>query len=424
MKTTQSLLPAVLVLSMFSACNKANDPLVKIELNHEFKSSTEDWIGGFANHSNESNIEELYEFEFSHAALPKPLNTSKKALMRSGKNYSDDLFMFIKKKLRGLTSNKMSEVDVELGFANNVPKNMFGVGGSPGENVYIKAGTFTIEPNKVLDKTDNHYTINIHKGNQAQEEAYMKLVAVVLWDSVQAQETFNASIESAKAPKEANESHLLLGNTSDENQDWMILRLAPKNANLSNGGYSDIQSGIGTNADRQADKLQIFNGHSDLDETGKLNLYSGVVGVNLISGNRVLIGHGTSFSSGWYGVWRVCGLFLHNKILSPGIPNEAGSDFQLQANRSDSQIDRSLLTVGISGKMAVNGNAPAAQLHILPHPNTPAFQVDKAGNNPAFTIDIDDRDLITDYHNLIFGGNGMGNLNRPNTGGILMGNVR
>ncbi len=165
-----------IIAGVFSACKKANEPVAKIELNHEFKSSTEDWIGDFADYPNESNVEKFYEFEFSHAALPKPLNTSKKALMQSGKNHSDDLFMFIKKKITGLTPNKMYEVDVALEIASNVPKNMIGVGGSPGENVYIKAGASTIEPKKVLDKTDNHYRMNIDKGNQAQDGADMKLV--------------------------------------------------------------------------------------------------------------------------------------------------------------------------------------------------------------------------------------------------------
>jgi hypothetical protein len=45
-------------------------------------------------------------------------------------------------------------------------------------------------------------------------KSYVPLIlGVLLWGSVQAQETLNAPIESAKALKEANESHLLLCNT-------------------------------------------------------------------------------------------------------------------------------------------------------------------------------------------------------------------
>jgi hypothetical protein len=216
------------------------------------------------------------------------------------------------------------------------------------------------------------------------------LLGVWLWGRVQAQETLNAPLESAKALSETNESHLLLRNTSGENQDWTILRMAHKNANLSDGGYFDIRTSFGTNADRQADKFQIFSNNvlrSELDGTGKLNLYSGVFGVNLMSSNGALIGRGAAFSSGRYAGMGRAGLFLDNKILSLGIPNEAGAGFQLQANRGDSQIDKNLLTVDISGKMAVNGNEASAQLHVLPNPNTPAFRVDKSDNSPALTID-------------------------------------
>ncbi|KUO64157.1 MAG: hypothetical protein ACYCZ2_06870 [Lutibacter sp.] len=60
-------------------------------------------------------------------------------------------------------------------IATNVASGAFGVGGSPGEGVYIKAGAATNEPLKILDSS-NDYRMNIDKGNQLQDGADMKLI--------------------------------------------------------------------------------------------------------------------------------------------------------------------------------------------------------------------------------------------------------
>ncbi len=54
-------------------------------------------------------------------------------------------------------------------LASDVPPGMSGVGGSPGESVYVKVGATTIEPLVEEDPTDGWLRINIDKGNQAQE---------------------------------------------------------------------------------------------------------------------------------------------------------------------------------------------------------------------------------------------------------------
>ena len=85
----------------------------------------------------------------------------------SGNNHSDDLFMYVKKKIGGLEANTSYKVDMEVQFATNVPDGMLGVGGSPGESVYMKAGATSIEPEREVDNLD-WYRMNIDKANQAQ----------------------------------------------------------------------------------------------------------------------------------------------------------------------------------------------------------------------------------------------------------------
>ena len=136
----------------------------EVEITWKFTSGTEGWVGDFADYP--VGEEELYELEFSHDTLPSPLDKSKMALRLSGNNHSDDLFMFVKKKVSGLQPDMVYYVTFTLEFASDVPDGMAGTGGSPGESVYIAAGATLDEPVKVADQ-NNYYGMNIKKVNQS-----------------------------------------------------------------------------------------------------------------------------------------------------------------------------------------------------------------------------------------------------------------
>lgn len=158
----------LIILAGLYACEKDDDnggneqPL---EFNYSFSSGAEGWIGDFADlPAGEDNF---YELEFEHTELPEPLDESDGALMLSGNNHSDDLFMFIKKEITGLVANQEYLIIFEIEFATNVADGMFGIGGSPGESVYIKVGATANEPVKELD-AEGFYRLNIDKNNQSQ----------------------------------------------------------------------------------------------------------------------------------------------------------------------------------------------------------------------------------------------------------------
>lgn len=88
--------------------------------------------------------------------------------MIQGHNRSDDLFMYIARGLTekdGLKPNTKYNVKLSFDLATNIPAGMMGIGGSPGESVYVKAGVVSREP-KVEDK-GGQLEINIDKGQQA-----------------------------------------------------------------------------------------------------------------------------------------------------------------------------------------------------------------------------------------------------------------
>ena len=162
-----------LTLFLFS-CEE--EDLVNPELSfvYDFDSGTEGWIGEFADYPNDDGVEDFYQLAFAHANLPEPLNTNDGALRQSGSNRSDDLFMFVKRKLTGLEPNQEYTLDIAIEIATDAASGAVGIGGAPGESVFLKAGATSIEPMKVLDNTDNHFRMNIDKGNQSKDGRDMK----------------------------------------------------------------------------------------------------------------------------------------------------------------------------------------------------------------------------------------------------------
>lgn len=161
-------------LTLISCQEDESTFLDPVEVNDDFSSSMMDWSGDFADYPSEGDTD--FELSVSHEALPAPLDQSKNGIRISGNNRSDDLFMFIKKKVDGLKANQRYRVRFTVNFASNAASNQVGVGGAPGESVYVGAGFSVVEPMKTIDSTDNYYRMNIDKMQQAQDGASMKVI--------------------------------------------------------------------------------------------------------------------------------------------------------------------------------------------------------------------------------------------------------
>jgi hypothetical protein len=164
---------AVLVIALAS-CRDAivEPPLVKM-FEWSFDNDAEGWAGGFADYP--SGEEEFYELFFSWNNLPAPLDTTQGALMITGSNRSDDLFMYVTRKVTGLVPATVYNISFTVEFASNVPDGMIGIGGSPGESVYLKVGATTEQPGRVIDDM-GWFRMDIDKGNQSQGGANMIVV--------------------------------------------------------------------------------------------------------------------------------------------------------------------------------------------------------------------------------------------------------
>jgi hypothetical protein len=129
-----------------------------------FDHDVQGWSGDFSDYP--LGDEYFYELSWGWENLPKPIDQLTKGIFLNGNNHSDDLFMFVKRKITGLQPNTLYDVEFSVVIETNAPQNSCGIGGASGECVYFKAGGSTEEPVKVLDH--GFYHLNVDKGNQSE----------------------------------------------------------------------------------------------------------------------------------------------------------------------------------------------------------------------------------------------------------------
>lgn len=127
----------------------------------DFANGSVGWTGDFADYP--SGEEEFYRLEVGFARLPPYLASDRFAFVLSGNNHSDDLCMFLRRKVTGLSPDTAYEVRFRVRLASNAPAGVMGIGGAPGESVFVKAGVSLNRP--AADPATR--LLNIDKGNQA-----------------------------------------------------------------------------------------------------------------------------------------------------------------------------------------------------------------------------------------------------------------
>ena len=164
MKTCGKLIFSIVLAGLFG-CEPSSDSsgIIVFSYTFDFSKSQDSWEADFTDFPATADASS-YELEVAYTDLPANLG-ARKAIMLSGNNYSDDLFMFMKRKITDLTPNTDYTLVFEVELASNAPAGSVGIGGSPGESVFLKAGASGMEPKKIIE--DNQYALNVDKGNQS-----------------------------------------------------------------------------------------------------------------------------------------------------------------------------------------------------------------------------------------------------------------
>jgi hypothetical protein len=136
-----------------------------VRLEFDFRDGAQGWEAGFAEYSLEM---EGMMLEGEIRPLPSELGINGTGYYLQGMNHSDDLFMFLKRQLGtddGVVPGQEYRVMFTIVLASNAPSGALGIGGSPGESVYLKAGASAVEPEVYLDSDTGCYVVNVDKGS-------------------------------------------------------------------------------------------------------------------------------------------------------------------------------------------------------------------------------------------------------------------
>jgi hypothetical protein len=167
------LFPLVVISFLVSVgCNLSNDDDISVAIT-QFDADTHGWIGGFSNYP--EGQESLYSLHVERTTLPQPLDTTQYAFQIRGDNRNDELFMFIKRRVRGLTPRKTYWVDFKVELATNIPEISNNQEETADSTVYLKAGATSVEPEPLITE-NGFYQMNIDKGDRSVDGEDMMVI--------------------------------------------------------------------------------------------------------------------------------------------------------------------------------------------------------------------------------------------------------
>jgi hypothetical protein len=187
---------------------------------YDFNESSHEWQAGFCDLPATSYDSAFYELQSGYVSAVID-GEERKALMLSGNNHSDDLFMYSKKKITGLDPDSQYTLTFEVQLASNALESGVGVGGAPGESVFLKVGASSNEPRRVIDD-DGNYILNIDKGNQSLDGEDMIVIGDI---SVPAETEGYATISRSNSPSAGTQAYdkPLIVKTNSKGELWLIV---------------------------------------------------------------------------------------------------------------------------------------------------------------------------------------------------------
>lgn len=168
MPKSPALAAPLLALALSLACSGdgAGPGDADLDLAWDFSADRQGWEPGFVDYP--VGQESFYELAGDVRPLPPPL-AGRAGFLLSGNNHSDDLFMYLRRRVTGLEPGASYRVAFHVELATNAPAGCIGVGGAPGEGVRLKVGAATEEPTAVVEPASGWYRLSVDKANQGEE---------------------------------------------------------------------------------------------------------------------------------------------------------------------------------------------------------------------------------------------------------------
>lgn len=176
--TRRSFVGLALAATPFAQAQSA--PRRWITVADDFSRGSGGWLPGFADYDfSQGGMERIAE----PRPLPAEVNPDgdRRGYYLHGFNNSDDLCMYVKKplgSLDGVAPGASYRVEFFVEAASDAPSGCTGVGGSPGDGVYLKVGASATEPVSLLDPIEG-VRLNLDKGDQSQSGSEATVAGVI-----------------------------------------------------------------------------------------------------------------------------------------------------------------------------------------------------------------------------------------------------
>ncbi len=213
----------VMVPAILAGCEDDGDPTtpspgqevtVELDFTDPTTGDADGWDADFAHFSPQQ--EEIMEFAWGHEPLPDDLEGEGYGLMVGATNRSDDVFMYWTGPVEGLEPNTEYDVRFTVEFATDSPAGCVGIGGPPGESVWVKTGATLVRPEPVLE--DDYWLMSIDKGNQSMggEDA------IIVGDVANAESGCHAD-ERVWELKTLESEDPFFFSTDDQGRGWLLV---------------------------------------------------------------------------------------------------------------------------------------------------------------------------------------------------------
>lgn len=207
-------------LVLYTPTTLAQGTPAPVSISFDFRDGSLGWEGGFADYPPATDKNDFFELRAEIRSLPPELGISGNGFYIHGANHSDDLFMFIKRRLNssdGIVAGQTYRVNFTIVFASATQSGCVGAGGLP--DAALKAGATPAEPIAILDTSPmfGWLRMNVGKGGQP----YGDLAAS------SAGSTANGIPCGSQPAKyislQRNHQHTYLVNANSRGEIWLLL---------------------------------------------------------------------------------------------------------------------------------------------------------------------------------------------------------
>ena len=219
-KLVMRMISVGLALFLYTPAALAQGTPKPVSISFDFRDGALGWEAGFADYPPATDKNDLYELRAEIRSLPPELGVSGNGLYVQGSNRSDDLFMFIKRRLdssNGIVAGQTYQVNFTLVFASATQSGCVGAGGAP--DVALMAGATPAEPIAILDNSPLFawLRMNVGKGGQPYGDLAASLTG----------STANGIPCGSQPPKyvsiQRNHQHTHLVNANSRGEIWLLL---------------------------------------------------------------------------------------------------------------------------------------------------------------------------------------------------------